>query len=370
MRNSIIYILLLNLFFLQHTLANSVRQEVIDRVEKIRAIIPTNDKDKLSSYNKLLDENWKFFTENKHNVLPHLRKLIETEIRSSNANSMVLLDIGSFIYLSGANTDKNIGADALLKINPKGEIINRNFMQFFRFSHMVATSHGKKVLPLLDEVFLTTDQSVFIPQHVLTLDATLMSIFLYGVISDEIDIHLAKLLDEPKKRLRILEVLNWLGSVNSLTRVNRLLKNKIDDAAFQRILGINMRVGGKAGKHAMLSLDAKNLSNNLRQNISNIQGNIKKQSYENIYEQIKKMSEGAENVNDKELINRMDAMIENGRLDNKTSALSVFNSKIDKNILLSKLKKQRSHILRRLSDEALSEVKVLNLMINGLQFKN
>ena len=118
----------------------------------------------MATYNQTMDAAWRFFESNSPKILPILRDQLRAEIERPARSDLVLLDVGFFLYSHGNTDDKSVALDALFHLNPHAQIVVENHKELFEFTHAAAIAHDPRVLSLIDRVFLTSDEKIFIPR--------------------------------------------------------------------------------------------------------------------------------------------------------------------------------------------------------------
>jgi len=347
--------------------AATVEEETLAHLGRIRAMKADADAKTVESYNKTMDEAWKFFNANKVSVLPVLRKELKRELQSERPNYMVILDSGYFIRLQPEATDKELGRAALLKLDPSAPIIRQNQQQLFHFAHLVAADQDPQILPFLDRAFLKKGVSVYLPQHSLKLDETLACVFLYGIHGQTSEQHLRSLLGDRDIAKKVLEILIWLGSPESVTAVKAVMMGNRDYETFARGTAFMMSAGGPQGRSFMLSINSKDFDIKSQQYYEKVRNNIEAVSYETLKKQFS--GESKPILTDSELKRRLAAIYENYGKDKDTEPSAIFASTLPNDFLISELKGIRSRMFYRLSDEALDDVQMTNAILNALYFK-
>jgi hypothetical protein len=348
--------------------AATLEQETAAKIEQIRAIRAGQNKATMATYNQEMDASWNFYASHKPEILPILRAQLETEVDREQPNDMVLLDVGLFIHENDNSEGKALAREALFRLNPRAAVINENWKELFELVHGAAEDHDARVLELIDRSFLTSDQKIFIPQHALQLDGTLICVFLYGTYGADAEPHLRAKLQDHSLTQRILEVLVWLGSPDSLPKVGDLLSVSPNYETFSRVTAFMMQAAGPAGRDFMLKLDPSRLDSQSREYLSKIHSAIQAMSLETIRSSLASLP-GDKELTDAEVRTRIDSMIANYGKDDRTSPLAILDSGIAPEVLIASLLKARSRSFYRLSDEALSDVEVTNTLINALQYR-
>jgi hypothetical protein len=301
-------------------------------------------------------------------VLPILRKQLKAEIAREQPSDLVLLDIGFFLNENEAGEGKSLARDALFRLNPRSPVVEANHKELFEFIHTVAQDHDPRVLGLIDSEFLWSDQKIFVPQHVLELDGTLACVFLYGAYGADSERALRARLRDRSAIKRVLEVLVWLGSPDSVQAVGDALSASPNYETFSRVTSFMMQAGGPAGRDFMLTLAPDKLDAQSRVYLSKVRAVIQNASFETIKGSFANLP-GEKKLPDAELKSRLSAMIANFGKDDRTNPLAILDSDLGSDFLITQLLKVRGRTLYRLSDEALSDVEVTNALINGLRYR-
>jgi hypothetical protein len=349
-------------------LAATIEQQTLEHVARIRAIKAEGDSKTTELYNRQMDEAWKFFNANRASALPVLRKEISAELRKDPRNDMLLLDIGYYLRLQESASDKELGRQALFALNADAEVVRWNQGQLFKFAHAVVPDRDPRTLPWLEKVFLRGKVTAFVPQHALTLDETLICVFLYGVYGQGAEGHLKSLLQERSVAHRIIEILIWIGSPDSLPEVSAAMMAARDYDTFVRATAFMMKMGGPQGRAAMLSLNPGDFDAKTREYYETIRKDIEATSYEVLRGQFSRFP-GAAKLGDDEVKRRLSVMHANYGRDDKTSPAAIVNSALAGSFLVGELTRIRARMFYRISDEALSDVVVTNALMNTLRYR-
>ena len=349
-------------------IAATVEQETLTHVANLKAIKSGQPQATIQTYNKQMDEAWKFFYANKAKVLPVLQSQLKDELTSAQPNDLVLLDIGMFVYKNGGDEGKKLGGDALQKLNPHSPLIQANFQELFDFTYSLARDRDPRALPIVDAVFLPSNQEVFVPQHALRLDGTLVCVFLYGASGTDVDNRLREKLADKALDKRVLEILTWLGSPASLPDVRKTVLASPDYETFSRATTYMMRTAGPEGRNYMLGVDAHRLDAESQKYLAQILPGVRATSFKAFKHELENLP-GDTKLNDAEVETRLQAMIKNAGRDDRTSPLAILNSGLPAETLIDELVKVRSSTLHRLSNEALGDVEITNYLINALRYR-
>jgi hypothetical protein len=270
--------------------------------------------------------------------------------------------------LSGRDGLGALARDALFRLNPHPAVINENRKELFELTHAAAEDHDVRVLALIDRTFLNSDEKLFIPQHALELDGTLVCLFLYGAYGIDSEPYIRTKLRDRTVTNRVLELLAWLGSPDSVRQVGDAWSASPSYETFTRMTSFMMQVAGPAGRDFMLKIDPNELDPKSREYLPKIHPAIQDMSFDAIRGQLARLP-GDKHLSDAEVKSRLDVMIASYGKDDRTSPVALLDSGVGADFLIGSLLKVRSLMLYRLSDEALSDVEVTNVIINGLRYR-
>lgn len=348
-----------------------IEQEVLHRLDMIRAIQVTSDSASLEQYNEQLDEVWTFFKNSKEEILPILANQLRIEQGKEKPNDFLLLDIGYFLYVEGDEDTlyKEEAREALFSLNPDDEVVAFNQQQLFYFVYKVAGDKDPRILGLIDRAFLyNRDRQIFVPQHSMSLDATLICVFLYGIYGQSSEDHLIPLLDDPEVANHVIELLIWIGSSKSVAGVKKAMMAQRNYTTFSRGLAYMMQAGGPVGKEVMLGIDLQAFDIESQQYYKKVKESISGASYKLMKDRFVGIPGDLE-LPDDELKTRLLEMHKNFGKDDKTNPMAILNSNLPTEFLIGELQNIRSRMFFRLSNEALDDVKMTNILINTLQYR-
>jgi hypothetical protein len=348
--------------------AATLEQETAAKIDQTRAIKAGQSNAVMATYTQEMDAAWKFYASHKPEILPILRIQLKAEINREQPSDMVLLDVGLFVHENDSSGGKELAREALFRLNPRAAVVSENWKELFELVHGTAEDHDARVLDLIDRNFLTSDQKIFIPQHALQLDGTLICVFLYGAYGPDAETHLKAKLQFSSLARRVLEVLVWLGSPDSLRQVGDTLSASPTYEMVTRVTAFMMQVAGPAGRDYMLKLDPKNLDSQSREYLAKVHPAIQNMSFAAIRDSLSQFP-GDKKLPDDEVKSRLNAMMANYGKDDRTNPVAFLDSGVGSDSLIASLRKVRSLMLYRLSDEALSDVQVTNTLINGLRYR-
>ena len=348
--------------------SQTIEKQTLTHLDKIRAIRTDADERTTAGYNKSMDDAWKFFNANKASVVPILRREISGELRKATPNDLVLLDIGYYLRLQPESSDKELGKAALFKLNPASEIVHLNQQQLFNFSYSVAADDDPAVLPFIDRAFLRQKMSAYVAQHAMTLDETLVCVFLYGVHGRASEAHLRGLLTDKALTRKILEILIWIGTPDSVPAVREAMQADRTYETFSRATTFMMKTGGPEGRESMLRLNPKDFDAKSQEYLARVRPLIEATSFETLRKPFAAGRDVAPLTEDT-LKKRLAAMYENYGKDDTTEPSAVLDSTLPRAFLINELLRIRARMFHRLSDEGLSDVVGTNAILNALYYR-
>jgi hypothetical protein len=346
----------------------NVKSEAIAHVDQLRAIKAGADPATIEKYNGQMDAAWQYFESHKQAALPILTAELSSEIGKAKPNDLVLLDIGYFVILNGDAKQKALARRALKKLDPDAEIVQWNREELFKFAHAAARDSDDGVLALIDRAFLKNDVSIFIPQHALKLDETLVCVFLYGAYGQNAEAHLGSFLSNLGLSHKVLETIGWIGSPASVDAVKGAMLASRDYDTFVRTTAYFMKAGGPQGRKAMLEIDPKQFDARTQEYYARIKPSVESASFEMFHQQLAQAGNGAK-LSDEDARKRLSAMQAKGGWDWDVKPLDIVDSTLSKQFLIDQLTQIRAKAFQRLSDEALSDVELLNAVINTLRYR-
>jgi hypothetical protein len=348
--------------------SQTIEKQALTHLENIRAIRADADEKTVAGYNKSMDEAWKFFTANKASVLPILRREITFELRRPTPNDLLLLDIGYYLRLQPDSPDKDLGKAALFKLNPASEIVYLNQQQLFNFTYAVATDEDPRVLPFIDRAFLRQKMSAYVAPHSLTLNETLVCVFLYGVHGQGSEAHLRSLLPDKAVTRKVLEILIWIGTPDSVQAVREAMLADRNYETFGRATAFMMKAGGREGRAAMLALNPKDFDLQSQEYLGRVRPLIEATSYETFRTRFASAGDSAR-LSDDALKKRLADIHENNGKYDKTDLIAILDSTLPRTFLINELLRIRARTFRRLSDEGLTDVLATNSILNALYYR-
>jgi hypothetical protein len=200
------------------------------------------------------------------------------------------------------------------------------------------------------------------------LDPTMVCVFIYGAYGAGAEAHLLAKLGTRDIAIRVLEILAWIGTSESVAPVSRALERRGDLEFYTRAMSVLMMNGGPAGRDALVRFDAAKLDEAARKKHEQMLEQFKKLDYASMREKFTAIADSAK-LGDDEVRRRLKSMYENDGKDDSTSPLALLDSGVPAPELIAELVRIRSRMFRRLSDEALSDVEVTNFLVNTLRYR-
>ena len=348
--------------------AQTIEQQTLAHIEHLRTVRTDADEKTTDAYNQRMDAAWKFYNANNAAVLPILRRELTRELQKAQPNNLVLLDIGYYLRLQNEVQDKELGKAALFKLDPTADIVWLNQQQLFKFAYAVAMDQDPRFLQFLDKAFLRQKMFAFVPQHSLRLSETLVCVFLYGVHGPDSEAHLRNLLKDKALTNKVLEILIWIGTPSSIPDVKAAMLADRNFETFGRGTTFMMTAGGSQGRAVMLAINPKDFDATIQEYYERIRPQIEATSFETLR---KGFSIGAEvaPLSETELKKRLSDMYANYDRTNRADLIAILDSRLPSAFLSKELVLIRSRMFRRLSDEALSDVKAINAILNTLYYR-
>lgn len=348
--------------------SQTIEKQTLTHLEKIKAIRADADEKTVAGYNKSMDDAWKFFNANKASVLPILRRELNLELKKATPNDLILLDIGYYLRLQPDSSDKELGKAALFKLNPASDIVYVNQQQLFKFTYAVATDEDPGVLPFIERAFLRQKLSAYVAPHALVLNETLVCVFLYGVHGPASEGHLRRLLTDKAVNQKVLEILIWIGTLDSVPAVRDAMLADRNYETFNRATTFLMKAGGPDGRAAMLGLNPKDFDSQSQEYLARIRPMIEATSYGLLRTQFS-MARDPARLSDDTLKKRLADIYESGGKHEPPDRSAILDSTLPRDFLIKELLRIRAQMFRRLSDEGLHDVVATNAMLNTLYYR-
>jgi hypothetical protein len=261
-----------------------------------------------------------------------------------------------------------LGKAALFKLNTAAEIVHLNQQQLFDFAYAVETDDDPRILPFLDKVFLRQKVTAYVAPHALTLNETLVCVFLYGVHGRASEEHLRSLLTDKALTRKVLEILIWIGTPDSVPAVKEAMLADRNFETFSRATTFMMKTGGPEGRATMLGLDPKDLDAQSQEFLQKVRPRIEATSYEALRKPF--LTDGkVAPLGEETVKKRLAAMYENNGKDEVTEPSAILDSTLPRSFLVNELLRIRTRMFRRLSDEGLNDVLATNAILNALYYR-
>lgn len=348
--------------------AGPVEDGVARRVEALRAIRPGQPAHVVRGYNQRMDEAWRYFAQHRALALPALRQRLAAELGRKAPTGLVLLDVAAWLQREGEPADAKLVADALFRLDPADPVVRENATTLFHLAHAVALAGDPRILPFARLAFLERPTAIFLPSHALTLDGTLASVFLYGLQGEAGEAALRRALDAPQARDRAIETLAWVGGPESVEAVANAMAANPRHETFARGLAFLVAVGGPRGRERLLAFDAGRLDERARRYYQDVLPDVRAIDAASLRAAFAGV-DGDGRLSPEAARERLRAMARDGAHDERTAPLAILDAGLPPGELVALLRDVRRAALRRVSDEALLEVKLANAMMNAVFHK-
>lgn len=365
-----IYSIIALLIISSISFADTVSDSVMINIENIKNIQFSKDQNVLDNNSKVLDQAWKYFSENKEIAMPIIAEQLKQELAKDVVNDFMLLDLGFYLRISNDSSEYNdISRAALYRLDPEDELVKLVSSQYFTYVHELAKDQDEGILDYIDKNFLFKPFETTIPQHSLKLDQVFCCVFLYGVYGADSEDHLLQYLDKEEHLELIFKILAFLGTDKSVERIYNIATPELDDETFMSAVFYLMSNGGKKGTDLITTFNKDKFKTRSQGLLEKIQEPLKTLTFDMIIQGYQAYG-GDKELDDNELLNRMQTMYDNyGKLYD-TSPMAFFNSKLPKEQLIHELNKIKYRYFYRISDETIGEVKVTIGIINALSYRD
>lgn len=353
--------------------------DLFSAINSMRGIKVSTDQAINEAANKRLDSAWKLLRGNAKEAAIALRAEIASDVGKGTPDPFFVFDAADLLHVIEGESAHEFVVDALLTVDPFDPVIKANSAQWVRLLHRLGQKPSPATLQLLDRFVLANREPLqfFAAPHVVSLDAVLIGVFLYGVGGEGAESHLLKHLSNIKDSITaslILSMLIYLGTEASVVQIKDLIESPGTDVnvAFSGAI-VLLRNGGFAGRDAFLKFDAKRLSGEARDFALKLREEAQNMSFSNVVKKLEWYRDdgkaGQMKLSDNEIRSRLKKMIDAPGSDRDTPAAAVARSNIPRAELVSLLMQVRSRALYRLNNHAIDEVRQTNLILNALRLK-
>ncbi|MBB3221321.1 hypothetical protein [Pseudoduganella umbonata] len=356
------------------SVAATPEQEALDRLARMRAMPAASAGQEAQQQRRDLDAAWRWFGNNRTAALPVLRRELAAELKKPRPSQLVLLDVGYFLRALGEPPDRALSMQALLAIDPAGIVPQTQGQQLFRFVHASAADRDPRLFPLIDKVFLRGDVTVLVPQHGYTVDATSVCIYLYGQFGARAEQHLRGLLNDRAVVNRVLEVLMWVGSPDSVPAVAPLL-DSADADTFARAATFMLRAGGPQGRDALLAFDPRKLQGKARQFYMQTRPQLAGMRFDTLVQQLSdsppsEKAPAPRRLDDAAARQLLSSLFASYGSYEGIQPIELALAAMPAPQLIDELLRLRERSLLRISGEALADIDTTNTLINTLRFRD
>jgi hypothetical protein len=326
----------------------------------------------VDAINQRLDRAWKTIEASGPAAIPVVRAALVAETgQPGKPDYFFLLDASHLLATLDSKNQWDAIAPALARIDADDITIRANTEPYFRLCHQLAQTGRPDALPALLPFLRVKQAAVFLPQHDLTLNPSLICVFLFGSYGPAAEDTLVERLEShPEERARILEILRWIGTAKSFGPVSKLYIPQQPYDMLLRAFSVLIAIGGEPGRKFLLETPVAAMDEKFRSYYAHMQGSLVIPGFEFNACQLRKINheDSAKPLSRAELdklLARMDA--ENG-IEDRSNGMALLLSAGASD--LSKLIHIRSRMLFRLSDEALDDVREANTLITALSSKS
>ncbi|MDB9744223.1 hypothetical protein OAA91_01710 [Fibrobacterales bacterium] len=370
-----IIIFFLTLGLIEINAKESFESKVLRSFNETTKISPTENKDSLTKYNEIMDDNWTLYSSNKSKSRIILTNKLKSEINLQNPNDLLILDLSSFIALTDStNESDSILFQAFKKINYQEKIISYNAQQYFQLAIILSLKQIPKFLSQIDKAFLkASSTSFFIPQHISMVNAHSQRTHLYGAYGNEAIQHLLEILKSEQSvetRRSILSILRRICTEQCAEAISELLNVEVDHKSFVNGTYILLDNSGPIGKELYLKLLPKALPPKTQKYFESEKKYVSKISYTYLVNQLqKKFGDSQNDFSDEELMLELDLMIKNKGASYLIHPMDIINSSLPEKLLIQKLIESRRNSFQRINRHGLEDIDISNMIINTLQYK-
>ena len=329
---------------------------ISSRIAQIRALPVAANAAAAGAQRRELDSAWRFFGDYREDAIPLLRRELAAELRAPRPSQQLLLDAACFLLAYGVEADKPLATQAALAINPDALL---DGPQSFRLMHAAAASRDARLLPLIDRIFLRKSVSLPLPQQGSAIDETGVRALLYGQFGLAGERRLAEQLRDPALLKPVLDVLQLVGSPDSVAAVTPLLQNA-DMEVFTRAVNFMVRAGGPQGRLAVLSLSPRALSKEARAFIAPMREKLAQPP-------VPQAGKGA--LPDAEVRRQLDALESSKGDYDGIDPAAIVQSHLPKDELIERLTRIRERTFARASNDALDDADTTTTLMNALNYR-
>lgn len=350
----------------------SFRDAVAAAIQSMRGVhIEGQSQTQIRALNDRLDRAWDTIRRAGPGATPMLRTALSAELeKRGKPDSFFLLDVSDLLHATDPQKSEDLVVDALSRLDLDDPTMLANTERHFRLVYELARSGHEAVLPALLPFLSAHKAETFVPQHALKLDGTLMCVFLFGTYGPAAeDTLFERLKTQQAERSRILDVLDWVGTAKVLEPVSELYKTESSSDILKRSFVVLIRHGGERARKFLLETPVTDKERAFQEYYASVRLDLEAPIYENAACELR----GDTRKEPRGLLTRadLDALFQkwesNYGKEEGASPLQVLNSAGAADA--ARFVHIRSLMLHRLSDEALSDVRITSALISGLEAK-
>ncbi len=350
----------------------NVADEVRHDLDGLRGFTVPKDPKMIAAMNQRMDATWKFAKAHANEALPIIAEELQRALAAPAKDSFFIMDTAFLLCSEHRKGAEELGVAALQAIDPNADIIRANWQELFELAMKVGASgvEARRYLAAVDRLYFSNEKGIemFRVPHYVLLNGEELRLMVFGVAGDAAAVYLAEqLADRPGDRPKLLELLGAVGGEEQVPAVNAVLTKAKDFETVTRCVGMLMRVGGPAGRAAVLAVDPKSMDRASRDYMEKIRRSVEGVSVKQIAKELEEVAEGQ--PNDATLQHLLDEMERNDGVDDKTPPAAVLRSGLPTDALLAQMKRIRARSFRRMASHVFEDLPITNLLINGLQFR-
>ncbi len=347
--------------------------KIRQHVDGLRGMYLPREKEKIAELNKRMDDAWTFIEAHKSTAIPIVEAELKKALAEKVPDQFFLLDAGNLLFTLQGEGATGSGVAALERLDPAAEIVQANWEEVFHFAMKLGATgrESDRYLAQMDRLFLTSKEEIqfFRAPHQVQLNQSDIGCMVYGVAGEAAARHLASMLVRVDPiRPHILQILRTVGSETEVPAVKALMDTAKDNETLAVCITFMMDLGGPAGRAAVLALGSNELEPAAKEYLDEIRPEAEKVSFAANVQILENLDNST--ASDSKIQRQLDFMEEHDGADNETCPAAVAKSGIPTDHLLAQLKRIRARTFRRETNHVFEDLKITNLLINTLQYKN
>ncbi len=310
-----------------------------------------------------LDEAWRAIEAMGDGAIPGLREALAG---AADEPDFFVVDVAHLLLLrSQTEADMDAIFAALATVDYDDPVVHAGWNDLFRMFHTIAVGGDERILAEIDRGFLTANETVAFPVHAMfdvSIEFQLM--WLYGAFGTVGETHVASLLRSPPEGAdlaTLIGLLAWIGTERSVPAVERVAASSRDGEVVTTAVGFCLTMGGPPGLAAARRL-AGNLPGGEGEELAGFADRVETVA--------RRPAEPATPLSADEARAQLEQIVANRSHADIEDPGPLLASELDDDALIEGLVRGRAAILGRLSDEAIEEVEVMNIVLQRAQFRH